>query len=119
MKHGDTYHPPSADGDAENSPPTDEIDLKDVPFAERLEESIPALCRMKVKCIGMVALLEDGSVATNYWEANGNDLFAMGGRLIEEGVLCTIQANGKMLKQAMEAAEREEDEEGGEDDHGA
>ena len=92
----------------------DEIDLKKVPFADWLEEAIPALCKMKARCIGMVAILEDDAVATNFWEASGNDLFAMGGRLMEEGVLCTIQANGRMLREAIQRAEQEDAEEGGE-----
>ena len=85
-----------------------EISLDKVPFAAFLEEAIPALCRMPAKCIGMVALLEDGSVATNYWGATGNDLFAMGGRLMEEAVLMTVQANGAMLKRAIEDAEEDD-----------
>lgn len=89
----------------------EEVELDKVPYAAFLEEAIPALCRMQAKCIGMVALLEDGSVATNYWAATGNDLFAMGGRLMEEAVLMTVQANGAMLKRAIQDAEADEDEE--------
>lgn len=89
----------------------DEIDLKKVPFADWLEEAIPTLCRMKVRCIGMVALLEDDGVATNYYNASGNDLFAMGGRLMEDAVLITVEGNGKMLRRAIEQAEQEDSDE--------
>ena len=96
----------------------DEIDLKDVPFADWLEEAIPALCRMDVKCIGMAAILKDGGVATNFWEADTNDMAAMGYRFMEEGVLNTLRANGRELKEIIDNAELEEKDEGKEDDDG-
>lgn len=71
---------------------------------------------MKARCIGMVAILEDDAVATNFWEASGNDLFAMGGRLMEEGVLSTVRANGAMLRDAIRNAEEDENEGKEEDD---
>lgn len=96
----------------------DEIDLKDVPFADWLEEAIPALCRMDVKCIGMAAILKDGGVATNFWEAATNDMAAMGYRFMEEGFLNTLRMNGRELKEIIDSAELEEKDEGKEDDNG-
>lgn len=93
-----------------------EIDLKKVPFADWLEEAILALCKMKARCIGMVAVLEDGSTATNYWMASINDLYAMAGCLIEDGVLRTVSANGAMLRDAIRNAEEDENEGKEEDD---
>ena len=87
----------------------DEIDLENVPFAAWLEESIPALCKMDVKCIGMAAILKDGGVATNFWEAGTNDMAAMGYRIMEEGVLNTLRANGRELREIIENKGKEED----------
>ena len=83
-----------------------------VPFADWLEEAIPALCGMDVRCIGMVAILKDGAVATNYYKADVNDLAAMGYRLMEEGMLQTLRSQGNLMRKAIEDAETrtEEDE---------
>ena len=94
----------------------DEIDLKKVPFADWLEQAIPVLCKMPARCIGMVALLEDGSTATNIWNASINDQYTMAGCLIEDGVLRTVSANGAMLRDAIRNAEEEENEGKEEDD---
>lgn len=87
----------------------EEIDLNAVPFAKWLEESIPALCKMDVKCIGMAAILKDGGVALNFWEAGTNDMAAMGYRIMEEGVLNTLRANGRELREIIENEGKEED----------
>ena len=82
-----------------------EIDLKKVPFADWLEEAIPTLCGLKAKCIGLVAILEDGGVATNYWQADTNDLAAMGYRLTEDAILNTLWQNGRELRDIINAVD--------------
>ena len=86
-----------------------EVDLSKVPFAEWLEQVIPDLCRIPARCIGMVALLEDGSTATSVWNASVNDQYTMAGCLIENGVLRTVSANGAMLRDAIRSAEDEDE----------
>ena len=86
-----------------------EIDLDEVEFAEWLEEAIPALCRMPVKCIGMVALLKEGGVATNYWNAGTDQIAAMGYRMMEDGILSTLRQNGRELKEIIDQAGQDED----------
>ena len=92
-----------------------EIDLKKVPFADWLEQAIPALCRIPARSIGLVALLEDGSTATSVWNASVYDQYTMAGCLIEDGVLRTVCANGAMLRDAIRSAEDED--EGKEEDN--
>ena len=85
--------------------PTGGIDLRKVPFAEWLEEVLPELCRMDARCIGFVALLEDGATATNYWNAVGNDV----------ALLATLRSNKDLLRRILEAGE-DEDRETAEDE---
>ncbi len=98
----------------------DGLDLKKVPFAEWLEEVLPELCRMEVRCIGFVALLKDGATATNYWNAVGNDVALMAYQMTEDALLATLRRNRDLLRRILEAGEdedREQDED--EEDAGA
>ena len=86
------------------------IDLKKVPFAGWLEEALPELCGLDVRCIGIVALCKNGDTATNYWNAVGDDVALMSYKLLEDAFLTTMKNNKNMLRRLMEAGDEDEKE---------
>ena len=102
MRDEKTPQPPAGDG---LPSPADEIDLQQVPFAAWLEKALPEICRMDVRCIGFVALLKDGSTATNYWNAVGNDVALMAYLMTEDALLDTLRSNKELLRRILEEEE--------------
>lgn len=91
------------------------IDLEKVPFARWLEEILPGLVQLEPEHIGIVAVTEDGTVGTSYWNCNSGDKGTMAWQILLDGVWDMISVNGDRLRAVMDEAEEPEEDEDAEE----
>lgn len=82
----------------------DDLNLKDVPFAEWLEKVLPQLCRQDAKAIAILCVNRDGTVGTGYYNAVAGDKGTMAWQLLLDGVWDMLMANAARLREELEDA---------------
>lgn len=87
------------------------MDVTESPYAEFLENFIQNVMELQPEKIGVSAILPDGSVMTGYYgDCCHQDKAIMGYHMTTDAMMDTIFANARQI---VEAAQEDEDEEGG------
>lgn len=87
------------------------INLKDLPYAQWLEDTIQDIVQLPVKGIAISLVLEDGSVYSNYHNIPALDKLTIAGTIQQDSMYDSMRANG-LIKNA----DDEEDESDGEEE---
>ena len=95
-----TGHIPASD-----SPSTPDYTTK--PYAQFLEEVLPDMVQYDPVSIGIVFILPDGSIGTNYFNCDCTDLVLMANAISKDELLSWMKVNRDIINE-----EWEEDEEG-------
>lgn len=82
------------------------INLKDIPYAKWLEESLQDITKMPVRGIALNVILEDGDIYTNYYRVSMMEKLAIAGLLQQDAMYNSMQANG-LIKKTEEETEEE------------
>lgn len=80
-------------------------DIRSEPYAEWLEEALRDLVGLRPVSIGMVVLLPDGHTATNYWQADGADRWAMIRSIAQDSLVDWIRANADTIQEILDGEE--------------
>ena len=83
------------------------MDFESKAWAPWLENCIKGLFDADVKCIGMVAIMEDGVAQTAYYHASLMDKAAMKEYINTDILMDIIKANAGIIREILEAAEDE------------
>lgn len=83
------------------------MDFESKAWAPWLEDCIKRLFDADVKCIGMVAIREDGVAQTAYYHASLMDKAAMKEHINTDIFMDIIKANDGIIREILEAAEDE------------
>ena len=92
--------------------PNEPINLKDLPYAQWLEDTIQDIVQLPVKGIALSLILEDGSVYSNYYKVLALDKLTIAGTIQQDSMYDSMRANG-LIKNA---DDEEEDESDGEEE---
>jgi hypothetical protein len=84
------------------------VDLKNLSYAEWLEKTLQELVTFPVKKIGIYAMTENGEVYNNYHNVSMADKLVIAGIIQQDAMLDTMAANG-MLEYVDDEDEDEED----------
>ena len=87
------------------------INLKDLPYAQWLEDTIQDIVQLPVKGIALSIILEDGSVYSNYYNVQTLDKLTIAGTIMQDSMYDSLRANG-LIKNV----DDEEDESNGEEE---
>lgn len=88
------------------------INLKDLPYAQWLEDTIQDIVQLPVKGIAISLILEDGSVYSNYHNVFALDKLTVAGTIQQDAMYDSMRANG-LIKNA---DDEEDDSDGEEED---
>lgn len=91
--------------------PNKPINLKDLPYAQWLEDTIQDIVQLPVKGIAISLVLEDGSVYSNYHNVFALDKLTVAGTIQQDAMYDSMRANG-LIKNA----DDEEDDSDGEEE---
>lgn len=83
-------------------------DIRSEPYAAWLEGALPELVDMHPVSIGIVALLPDGGSATNYWEVNNADRWAMIRSIAQDCLVDWVRVNADKIQEILDGEEDEE-----------
>lgn len=92
--------------------PNEPINLKDLPYAQWLEDTIQDIVQLPVKGIALSLILEDGSVYSNYYKVPALDKLTIAGTIQQDSMYDSMRANG-LIKNV---DDEEEDESDGEEE---
>lgn len=92
--------------------PNEPINLKDLPYAQWLEDTIQDIVHLPVKGIAISLVLEDGSVYSNYHNVFALDKLTVAGTIQQDAMYDSMRANG-LIKNA----DDEEDDSNGEEEN--
>ena len=87
------------------------INLKDLPYAQWLEDVVQDIVKLPVKGIAISLVLEDGSVYSNYHNIFALDKLTIAGTIQQDAMYDSMRANG-LIKNVDE----EEDDSNGEEE---
>lgn len=96
---------PSGHGSIPDSPSVPDYASK--PYAQFLEEVLPDMVQYDPVSIGIVFILPDGSIGTNYFNCDCTDLVLMANAISKDELLSWMKVNRDIINE-----EWEEDEEG-------
>jgi hypothetical protein len=88
------------------------INLKKLPYAQWLEDTIQDIVKLPVKGLAISLILEDGSVYSNYHNIFALDKLTIAGTIQQDAMYDSMRANGLITN----AEEDEEDESNGEEE---
>lgn len=88
------------------------INLKELPYAQWLEDVVQDIVKLPVKGIAISLVLEDGSVYSNYHNIFALDKLTIAGTIQQDAMYDSMRANG-LIK---DVDEDEEDESNGEEE---
>ena len=83
------------------------MDFESKAWAPWLENCIKGLFDADVKCIGMVAIMEDGVAQTAYYQAGIDEKAEMKGHNNSDIFMDIIRGNARTIREILEAAEDE------------
>lgn len=83
-------------------------DIKAQPYAEWLEECLKQLVEFQPVSIGIVAILPDGAVGTNYYNADNRDRLIMCESIQHDSLIELIRVNADTLRALLLEDEEEE-----------
>lgn len=69
-------------------------DLKNLPYAEWLEESLQNVVSKPIQAICIMSKFEDGEIGTGYYKCSAADKLLFAGFLQQDAMLDTLKANG-------------------------
>ena len=96
---------PSGHGSIPDSPSVPDYASK--PYAQFLEEVLPDMVQYDPVSIGIVFILPDGSIGTNYFNCDCTDLVLMANAISKDELLSWMKVNREIINDGWE-----EDEEG-------
>lgn len=70
------------------------INLKELPYAQWLEDTIQDIVKLPVKGIALSLILEDGSVYSNYYKVSALDKLTIAGTIQQDSMYDSLRANG-------------------------
>lgn len=83
------------------------MDFESKAWAPWLEDCIKGLFDADVKCIGMVAIMEDGVAQTAYYHAGIDEKAEMKEHINSDIFMDIIRGNARTIREILEAAEDE------------
>lgn len=86
------------------------INLKELHYAQWLEETIQDIVKLPVKGIALSLILEDGSVYSNYHNIPALDKLTIAGTIQQDAMYDSMRANG-LIKDVDEEDESDGEEE--------
>lgn len=78
------------------------VDITKLPYAPWLENAIKILTEHHVQSACVVAMVEDDTVLTGYWNASANDKAVFVSNIQSDITLDVIRNNADLIKQALE-----------------
>lgn len=75
------------------------------PYARFLEEAIPELVEFDPVSIGIVFILPDGSIGTNYFNCDCTDLVLMANAINKDELMSWMKVNGDIIREEWEEGE--------------
>lgn len=84
-------------------------EIKKLPYAEWLEETLQNVIKFNPSRIALVAINDEGKALTAYHKCGWTDLFTASGTLYSDGIWLQIEDNVSMLKRMIESAGDEDD----------
>ena len=87
------------------------VNLKELPYAQWLEDTIQDIVKLPVKGIALSLILEDGSVYSNYYKVPALDKLTIAGTIQQDSMYDSLRANG-----LINDVDEEEDESDGEEE---
>ena len=85
----------------------EKMDFESKAWAPWLEDCIKGLFDADVKCIGMVAIMEDGVAQTAYYHARINEKAEMKEHINSDIFMDIIRGNAGLIREILEGAEDE------------
>jgi len=79
------------------------------PYAQFLEEAIPAMVQYDPVSIGLAFILPDGSIGTNYFNCDCTDLVLMANAINKDEMMSWMKVNRDVIMEEWEKEDGEED----------
>lgn len=86
------------------------INLKELPYAQWLEETIQDIVKFPIKGIALSLILEDGAIYSNYYNIPTLDKLTIAGTIQQDAMYDSLKANG-LIKEVDEEVESDGEEE--------
>ena len=86
---------------------TNPNDIRSMPYAEWLEESLKRIASLPTKTLIIVGITEDGDTYNDYYNATMGDKILVSGLLQQDAMLDTLEMNGLIKTEEDDNGEEE------------
>lgn len=84
-------------------------DITNMPYASWLEESLQRISSLPMRALVMIGITEDGDTYNDYYNATMGDKLLIAGRIQQDAMLDTLEANGLIATTDEEDTDGEEE----------